>query len=149
MKFWSKRNYGIAAILWVVPLFSLIGLIIFLMLKNQLHGKQLIAVAIVGGLAATAFYHWYYTYYQIEDGQLKYQVGAFGGSIQISQIESVQRSAYLTNKVSPAMVLEGLLIRYQGGLRIFVSPADEDGFVQELQKSNSRLRILPKSLQGG
>lgn len=136
-----------AAILWILPLFSFVGLFIFLWLENQLYRNDLIALVSVGSLAVTAFFHWYHTYYQIMSGQLRYQVGLFSGSIKINQIESIQRSEYPTNTASPAMGLEGLLIRYRGGRRIFVSPVDELGFIEALQKTNSRLRILPKSPQ--
>jgi hypothetical protein len=149
MKFWSKREHGIAAILWMLPLFCSIGLFIFLLLTNQLYGKNLLALVIVSTVTAGVFFLWYNTYYQIKDGQLIYRSGVFGGAITINQIESIQRSEYPTAGNRPAMGLEGLLIRYQGERRIFVSPTNEDGFIQELQKTNGRLRILPKSLQGG
>ncbi|MEM6841955.1 MAG: PH domain-containing protein [Bacteroidota bacterium] len=148
MKFWSKREHGIAAILWMFPLFCSIGLFVLLLL-SQLNEKYLIGFLTVSSLTVILFYLWYNTYYRIEDGQLIYQSGVFNGTIKINQIESIQRSGYPTTGNRPAMGLEGLLIRYQGGRRIFISPADEDGFMRELQKTNSRLRILPKSLQGG
>ena len=149
MKFWSKRNYGMAAILWMLPLFSLFGATILLLLEDQLYGKNLIALGAVAAVAAFAFHLWYNTYYRVEDGKISYQVGIFSGSVSINQIESIQRSEYLTNTLSPAMGLEGLLIRYRGGRRVFISPTDEIGFMQELQKVNGQLKILPQSQQAG
>lgn len=136
-----------AAILWMLLLFCSVGLFILLLLTNQLYGKNLLALVVVSAITAGVFYLWYNTYYQIRDGQLIYRSGVFSGAISINQIESVQCSEYPTTGNRPAMGFEGLLIRYQGGRRIFVSPADEDGFMQALQKTNSRLRILPKSTQ--
>ncbi|MGB3586725.1 MAG: PH domain-containing protein [Tunicatimonas sp.] len=149
MKFWSKRNYSMAALLWIMPLLGSIGLFILLIITDQLFGKNLIGLLVISGLTVILIYLWRNTYYRIKDGQLMYRSGVFSGSVPINQIESIQRSDYPTTGNRPAKGSKGLLIRYQGGRSIFVSPADEVGFMQELQENNSRLRILPKSPQGG
>lgn len=148
MKFWSKRDYSTAVLLWIVPLLGSIGLVVLLVITGQLNGKNLIGLLVISGFTVILFYLWRNTYYWFKGGNLMYRSGMFSGSVDINQIESIQRSDYPPTGNRPATGSKGLLIRYQGGRRIFVSPADEEGFMQELQKTNGRLRILPKSLQG-
>ncbi len=144
MKFWSKREYSMGALLWGWPAINFVLLIPFFFYHNQgfvLYKTQMISLVVLGVLTAVLYYIWFNTYYLIEEDQLKYKVGFFGGSLDIRSINSVTRSEYMLSGNRPAMGLEGLLIRYGGDRKIFISPADEAGFLQALQEVNNRFII--------
>ncbi|MEK6481978.1 PH domain-containing protein [Catalinimonas sp. 4WD22] len=144
MKFWSKRDYSMGALLWGLPVLSFILFIPFFFYHNQsfiLYQGQMIALLILGGLTTILFYTWFFTYYLIEQDQLKYKAGFFSGSLDIHTIESIKRSEYILSGNRPAMSFEGLLIRYGGNRMIFISPENETEFLEALQSINSKLTL--------
>jgi hypothetical protein len=140
VRFASRRDFLFTFLLLILPV---IGLVAFLLNLRHAHAplaRPGVDVAIMltsGGLliAVCCFliWSWAETYYEIDDRELHYRSGVFRGSIDLRRINSVKKAAYPSAGRRPALSLTGLMIDYEVGYQLFVSPADEAGFLQALQ----------------
>jgi hypothetical protein len=97
----------------------------------------MVAMMIGGGLLIALCWFliwcWGETYYLIDDRELHYRSGIFRGSIDLRRINSVKKAAYPNTGSRPALGRTGLMIDYEVGYQLFVSPADEAGFLKALE----------------
>lgn len=87
------------------------------------------------------FVEWLFrtTYYVIAGDELLIRSGVFRWRIPIARIESVEPT---NNPLSsPALSLDRLDIRYDGGKNILVSPEDREGFVGALMAVNPDISV--------
>lgn len=74
------------------------------------------------------------TDYRVADGLLSIRCGPFKSAVPLDAIRSVH--ATRDSRSSPALSLERLEIRYDGG-RVLISPEDRDGFLRAIGRELS------------
>ncbi len=99
-----------------------------------IEGEEPIVTALVGGvmlltvlLIVSLLLR---TYYSVEGDVLKVVSGPFRWRVPIGEIEALEPTHSPLS--SPALSLDRLRIRYSGGKRILVSPADKRRFAKAL-----------------
>jgi hypothetical protein len=140
LRFYSRRDFLFTFLLLLLPS---TGLGAFLLAIVRAPGSvvgqrssELLTMLLGGGLLIALCYFliwsWVATYYEIDKTELRYRSGIFRGSIDLRRINSVKKAAYPNVGNRPALGLTGLIINYEAGYELFVSPADEAGFLQAL-----------------
>jgi hypothetical protein len=135
MRFESKRDWWIVALLRGVPILVLAAIVIVSWTKNErdLHGPA------VGVLLLIVFELFFCesilrsTYYTIEGGMVIIRSSLLRWRIPIADIRSITPTRNPLS--SPAMSLDRLLIRY-GTKQIMVSPAEKQRFIEALRAVN-------------
>lgn len=140
VRFASRRDFLFTFLLLILPGIGLGAFLVTLLrARGPLPGAggSAIAMLIGGGLLIAVcwflIWSWAETYYEIDGRELRYRSGVFRGSIDLRRINSVKKAAYPSAGRRPALSLTGLMIDYEVGYQLFVSPADEAGFLQALQ----------------
>ena len=141
LRFASRRDFLFTFLLLILPC---IGLGFFFLTLIRAHAPAAsaqgspIAMLIGGGLLIALcwflIWSWAETYYEIDETELRYHSGVFRGSIDLRRINSVKKAAYPNTGRRPALALTGLMIDYEAGYQLFVSPADEAGFLAALEE---------------
>lgn len=75
------------------------------------------------------------TNYQVSGSFLIIKSGPFSWRIRLAEVESVKPSRSALS--SPALSLNHIEIRYSGGKRILVSPANKEGFLEAIGQSGN------------
>lgn len=141
LRFPSRRDFLFTFLLLVLPC---VGLGFFFLTLIRAHSSLTsaagnpVAMMIGGGLLIALcwflIWSWAETYYEIDDIELRYRSGVFRGSIDLRRINSVKKAAYPNAGRRPALGLTGLMIDYEVGYQLFVSPTDEAGFLAALEE---------------
>jgi hypothetical protein len=99
------------------------------------------AVALIVGVEAALFGLIASTYnstrYEVSSREVIARSGLFRWRIAIESIESIHPSRSLAS--SPALSLDRLDIRYDGGRALLVSPKDREGFLQAIVERSRHL----------
>lgn len=96
--------------------------------------------------AVPAFLLWIllHTYYQLEDGSLKYVSGPIRGSIEVKDISEVIKNTTLWVGLKPATARKGIIIKYEMYNELYISPLDNDIFISKLLELNPDIKVVDR-----
>lgn len=83
------------------------------------------------------------TKYILKENKIFYNSGPFRGTIAIDSIKKIERHSGLMVPVTfkPALNTKGLIIHYNNFDDIYISPKQEESFLEELLKVNPNIEI--------
>ena len=83
------------------------------------------------------------TKYILKENKIFYNSGPFRGSIAIDSIKKITHHSGIIVPVTfkPALNTKGLIIHYNSYDDIYISPKQEDLFLEELLKINSNIEV--------
>lgn len=86
------------------------------------------------------------TKYSIKEEVISFNSGPFRGKININSIRKIEHHSGLIVPVTykPALDTKGLIIHYNSFDDIYISPKDEEVFLEELLKINPKIVIVGK-----
>ncbi|MEL6987210.1 MAG: PH domain-containing protein [Bacteroidota bacterium] len=134
-------------ILVVIPIITLMyGIIRVALSVKDLSNNQIGLIALVLCITLLVIYFlciktYYHAEYILHKGMLKCKMGLFTTSVDIDQITFIGKGDYPAAGNRPALHLKGLYIKYGSGYSLFVTPKEEEQFIQDLQHLNSKIRI--------
>ncbi len=140
MKFGSRKD----ALLYA--LFIVIGVLAILIFINVLNAPSLnreMLVPVFALLIVLVLLLWIAmgTSYEITENKLLYRSGPVQGSIAISDIHEVVVGKTMWVGLKPATARNGLIVRYEKYSEIYISPDNNQLFVQELLKRNDAIVV--------
>jgi len=126
-RFAAKRDGWLVALLWCASLADF-GVAAWLWLG--LRGAPAFVAPLLLAAGAFQLHVLYATDYTLEADALRIRASFFRWRIPLAAIESIEPTRNPLS--SPAPSLDRLLIRYGGGRRVMISPADKAGFLRAL-----------------
>ena len=140
--FTSSKNAFSCAILWIIA----IGLIIVVFIEKPEAKAPPIYIfnIIMIGIISMIIWILLDTKYNINKEILYYYSGPFRGKININSIRKIEHHSGLIVPVTykPALDTKGLIIHYNSFDDIYISPKDEEVFLEELLKINSNIKVI-------
>lgn len=140
MKFKSRKGF-----LCQLLCLGVGGLLIGKVLLDLLVSKKfdLIGVYILMLLTAGLLLWGYFdTKYEITASEIIYKSGPVHGRIKIDQINEIVRNKTLWVGLKPATAIKGLIIKYGKYNEIYISPEDNDLFIDKLMEQNDTIKII-------
>jgi hypothetical protein len=139
--FTSSKNYYSVGIIWVIA----IGLFIVLFIKKPDAQEPSIYIfyAIILTIVASLIWILLDTKYILKENKIFYNSGPFRGSIAIDSIKKIEHHSGLIVPViyKPALNTKGLIIHYNSFDDIYISPNNEELFLEELLNVNPDIEI--------
>ena len=139
--FASSKNYFSVAFMWIIA----IGLLIVIFIKKPGAQEPSIYIfnAIMTTIVIVLFWILLDTKYLLKENKIFYNSGPFRGSIAIDSIKKISHHSGLMVPVTfkPALNTKGLIIHYNKFDDIYISPNQEDLFLEELLKVNPDIEI--------
>lgn len=81
------------------------------------------------------------TSYEITENEMKYRSGPIKGAIAISDIHEVVVGKTMWVGLKPATARNGIIVRYEKYSEIYISPDNNQRFVDELLKHNDAIVV--------
>ena len=139
-RYQSTKNKFILVFLWTIVA-ALLALIIYAVQAGE---RNLLSLFFVIAVMLLIIWILFDTRYVIKNTIFKYRSGPFRGKIDITSIYKIQTyagtNAPVTNK--PALDNQGLIMHYNSGKHIFVSPTDTKLFIKELTYINQNIELI-------
>jgi len=144
MKFRSKKGFMMVSVVLTVSTF--LTYLLISGFNNSDKDLSLWLPSIVLILAIPLFLLWILlqTYYTLEEGNLKYVSGPIRGSIKISEITKVTKNTTLWVGLKPATARKGIIIEYDQFNEMYISPSNNDHFIQKLLEINPNIEVIDK-----
>lgn len=99
--------------------------------------------SIIYFLPATYFiYEIFTTKYVIEDNSIRYQFGFLKGNISIEDIKLIQLGKTMWVGKKCGLASKGIIITYNRFDEIYITPKEQERFIETLQKINPNLKII-------
>jgi len=140
--FVSSKNIFSCAILWIIAL----GLLIIIFIEKPEAEAPPIYIfnTIMIGIVSMIIWILLDTKYNINEEILYYYSGPFRGKININSIRKIEHHSGLIVPVTykPALDTKGLIIHYNSFDDIYISPNQEEIFIQELLKINPNIKVV-------
>lgn len=140
--FVSSKNIFSCAILWIIAL----GLLIIIFIEKPEAEAPPIYIfnTIMIGIISMIIWILLDTKYKINEEILYYYSGPFRGKININSIRKIEHHSGLIVPVTykPALDTKGLIIHYNSFDDIYISPNQEEIFIQELLKINPNIKVI-------
>lgn len=142
MKFRSKVD-SIHGLIILGTVFCLFLLIVFIWIDRSENIAVCIWVTfLLIGINAYLISIYLYTQYELDDEFLKYQSGPIKGKIKINSIREIDVNRTLwIGYLKPATAFHGLVVKYNTFDEMYISPLTNEGFVLEILKRNSSIKI--------
>ncbi|MFD2515222.1 PH domain-containing protein [Pontibacter locisalis] len=135
-------------------LYLLLGGLIFLFVVFTLERATyseaplaLLPLILLPALVPVALLTWIYfdTYYQIENGKLKYKSAFLKGTIEISAINKVIVGKTMWTGIKPALAKNGLIIKYNRYDEVYIAPESNSEVIQDLLAVNKNIEVIANS----
>lgn len=140
--FFSAKNYYSTALMWIIA----IGLTIVIFIKKPDDQEPSIYIfyAIIIPIVASLIWILLDTKYILKENKIFYNSGPFRGTIAIESIRKIEHHSGIIVPVTfkPALNTKGLIIHYNSFDDIYISPKQEDFFLEELLKVNPNIAII-------
>lgn len=140
--FFSAKNYYSTALMWIIA----IGLTIVIFIKKPDAQEPSIYIfyAIIIPIVASLIWILLDTKYILKENKIFYNSGPFRGTIAIESIRKIEHHSGIIVPVTfkPALNTKGLIIHYNSFDDIYISPKQEDFFLEELLKVNPNIAII-------
>ena len=139
--FASSKNYYSAALIWIIA----IGLLIVVFIKKPDAQEPSIYIfyAIILPIVGSLIWILLDTKYILKENKIFYNSGPFRGTIAIDSITKITHHSGIIVPVTfkPALNTKGLIIHYNSFDDIYISPNQENLFLEELLKVNPDIEI--------
>ena len=139
--FFSSKNYYTVALMWLIA----IGLFIVIFIKKLDAEEPSIYIfyAIIIPIVASLIWILLDTKYLLKENKIFYNSGPFRGVIAIDSIKRITHHSGIIVPVTfkPALNTKGLIIHYNSFDDIYISPKQQDLFLEELLKVNPNIEI--------
>lgn len=116
--------------------------------KDQSMVDALFGALVVLLILAFGFYFWKQQYYAINGNILKVVFGLKSWEIIIQDIQVIRlhqkptaAANYFGNGGVASLSMEGIIIKYKKQYSIFVSPLDQEAFIEKLKEINSHIEL--------
>ena len=140
--FTSSKNSYSTALLWLIA----IGLFIVIFIKKPEAQEPSIYIFNVITITIVLTLVWILldTKYILKENKIFYNSGPFRGSIAIDSIKKITHHSGIIVPVTfkPALNTKGLIIHYNSFDDIYISPKQEDLFLEELLKVNPKIKVI-------
>ena len=139
MKFKSKKDWWLTAIVWGSMLFAIGSGVFALTTERPSIGEFLIVFLLSIILPIFLLWMWLTTYYVLDEHNLIIKYGPFQKIIPLHTIRSVKKT---TNPLSsPALSLKRLEISYGKYDSVLISPKDRDEFINILAERCPQIKL--------
>ena len=124
----------------------LLGLISYLcFIVRKLNAETIIAGIISGLVIVLLLWIWFGTYYQLSKDKLVAASGPFVWNIKISDIDFIRLNQNTFGGMYKASLsMNGMEIRYNKHRSLFISPIQQEIFIQRLIELNTKIEIKEK-----
>lgn len=139
--FYSKTDILSLSYLFISLLPLIVGTFFFDNYWDDFNKR--ILRSIIYFLPATYFiYEMITTKYIIEDNLIRYQFGYLNGSIAIEDIKMIQLGKTMWVGKKCGLASKGIIITYNRFDEIYITPKEQEHFLDELLKINPKLKII-------
>jgi len=124
--------------------FMLLGIFVVQLLFEGWHIGLLFHVVnfiVIGFL----LWLWYGTYYCVDNRYLHYQSGPLRGKIPIETIREIERDTTMWTGYRLALARKGVIVKYNRFDDIYLSPDNNDTFIEALLVINPDIQIKHKA----
>jgi hypothetical protein len=132
LKFKSKQDWWLTAIVWGPMLFAIGSGVMALITEPVSFGEALLLFCLTLLLPVILIWMWLTTYYVLDESSLIIRFGPFKKVIPLNEIRSVKKTSNPLS--SPALSLKRLKISYGRYDFVLISPTDRDEFMKILAK---------------
>jgi hypothetical protein len=123
----------------------LLGLISYLcFVVRMLNGETIIAGIISGLVIFLLLWIWFGTYYQLAKDKLVAAIGPFVWNIKIGDIDFIRLNQKTFGGMRATLSMNGIEIRYNKHRSLFISPRQQEIFIERLKELNSKIEIKQK-----
>jgi len=140
--FFSSKNSYTCSILWIIA----IGLLIVVFIEKPEGEVPPIFIfnSIMVSIVAALIWILLDTKYCIIEEIITFNSGPFRGKININSIRKIERHSGLIVPVTykPALGTKGLIIYYNKFDDIYISPKEEEVFLEELIRINPNIEVV-------
>ncbi len=102
----------------------------------------IVMFSLLGGITVLLLIIYFTTSYQIDDQYLRYRSFIFFGKIKIENINKLEVGKTMYVGMKPAFARHGIIVRYNKYDEIYISPPDNNEFVEELLKINPEIEVV-------
>jgi hypothetical protein len=140
--FVSSKNSFSTAIMWIIV--SGFFIVIFIKKPDAQEPSIYIFNAIMITIVLALVWILLDTKYILKENKIFYNSGPFRGSIAIESIKKIKHHSGLIVPVTfkPALNTKGIIIHYNSFDDIYISPKQEDLFIEELLKVNPDIEVV-------
>ena len=140
MKFTSKKDWWLTAIIWTAMLFAIGSGGYALIKETPSLGDLLLTMTFTFLLPILILWLWLTTFYLVEEDNLIIKYGPFKKTIPLESIKSIKKT--MNPLSSPALSLKRLDIEYGQYQNVLISPKDRDEFMEILSKRCPNAKIV-------
>lgn len=139
--FFSSKNYFSATLMWIIAIG--LSIVIFIKKPNAQEPSIYIFNAIMITIVLALIWILLDTKYILKENKIFYNSGPFRGIIAIESIRRIEHHSGIIVPVTfkPALNTKGLIIHYNSFDDIYISPKQEEMFLEELLKINPDIEI--------
>jgi hypothetical protein len=140
MKFKSRKDDLFYGFTYGSVLFLLIMAIIEFK-QNGLQHYEIITYLLIVLSIGLLLWVFHGTNYELTPQYLKYQSGPTKGTIEIATITTIINGKTMWSGMKPATAKKGLIIKYNRFEEIYISPENNEIFLQEILKFNNKIEV--------
>ncbi|MGO3182207.1 MAG: PH domain-containing protein [Aequorivita sp.] len=139
MKFKSRKD-TLFNLIAIGNLSILIAIVVYIT-TDDFSWANLLILLVVSAVIGLILWIYFDTSYLIRKNKLYYKSGPFRGNIEINNIYEIIKGKTMWAGLKPATAQKGLIVKYNKYNEIYISPKNNDSFIAELLKLNSRIEI--------
>jgi len=141
-RFLTEKS-GLIKFLIFSTILVLLGLIsYFCFMVSMLNAETIIAGIISGLVIVLLLWIWFGTYYQLSKDKLVAASGPFVWNIKIRDIDFIRLNQNTFGGMYKATLsMNGMEIRYNKRRSLFISPIQQEIFIQRLRELNTKIEI--------
>ena len=144
-RFLTEKS-GLIKFLIISTILILFGLISYLcFIVRMLNAETIIAGIISGLVIVLLLWIWFGTYYQLSKDKLVAASGPFVWNIKIIDIDFIRLNQKTFGGMYKATLsMKGIEIRYNKDRSLFISPIQQEIFIERLKELNTKIEIKEK-----
>jgi len=144
-RFLTEKS-GLIKFLIISTILILFGLISYLcFIVRMLNAETIIAGIISGLVIFLLLWIWFGTYYQLSKDKLVAASGPFVWNIKIIDIDFIRLNQKTFGGMYKATLsMKGIEIRYNKDRSLFISPIQQEIFIERLKELNTKIEIKEK-----
>jgi len=141
-RFLTEKS-GLITFLIISTILILLGFISDLcFIVRMLNAETIIAGIISGLVIFLLLWIWFGTYYQLSKDKLVASAGPFVWNIKISDIDFIRLNQKTFGGMYKATLsINGIEIRYNNHRSLFISPMQQEIFIERLKELNAKIEI--------
>ena len=140
MKFKSKSDMFFQVVLYGVCLL-LVSLSFFSFFEAKQDYGLIVLVLINVFVIGLILWLLHGTNYELNDFFFQYRAAFFRGKIPLENIQELVVGKTMWAGYKPATARNGIIIKYDSGREIYISPNSNESFVEKIQELNPEIKI--------